>query len=126
MQSDTVWTISLPLINLYVTPRTIHSQWQQYCTLITCTKYIWMAQATRKESALQQFYKKEIMPSRPLDIISALASVIQYMKAEGVGVLMGLHLLNSLNRRLNGAVIMGSDSQALIKATKNWSPHAGH
>ena len=52
-----------------------------------------MAQATREELALQQFYTKEIMPSRPLDIISALASVIQYMKAEGVGVLMGLHLL---------------------------------
>src|ERR1700691_5832307 len=85
-----------------------------------------MAQATREESALQQFYTKEIMPSRPLDIISALASVIQYMKAEGVGVSMGLHLLNSLNRRLNGAVIMGSDSQALIKATENQSPHAGH
>ena len=77
-----------------------------------------MAQATREESVLQQFYTKEIMPSRPLDIISALASVIQYMKAEGVGVLMGLHLLNSLNRRLNGAVIMGSDSQALTRPPK--------
>ena len=39
---------------------------------------------------------------------------------------MGLHLLNSLNRRLNGTVIMGSNSQALIKATKNQSLHAGH
>src|SRR6202044_4097528 len=90
------------------------------------TKYIQMAQATRKESAPQQFYTKEIMQSRPLDIISALASVIRYMKAEGVGVSMGLHLLNSLNRRLNGMVIMREDSQALIKATENRSPHAGH
>src|ERR1700677_2272967 len=48
------------------------------------------------------------------------------MKAEGVGASMGLHLLNSLNRRLNGGVIMGSDSQALIKATKNQCLHAGH
>ena len=33
---------------------------------------------------------------------------------------MGLHLLNSLK------VIMGSDSQALIKATENQCLHAGH
>ena len=85
-----------------------------------------MAQVTREESVLQQFYTKEIMPSRPLDIISALASVIWYMKAEGVRVSMGLHLSNSLNRRLNGMVIIRSDSQALIKATENQSPHAGH
>ena len=94
--------------------------------LVTCTKYIQMAQATREEPVLQQFYTKEIMPSRPLDIISVLASVIWYMKAEGVGVSMGLHLLNSLNRRLNGMVIMRSASQALIKATENQSPHGGH
>jgi hypothetical protein len=48
------------------------------------------------------------------------------MKAEGVGVSMGLHLLNSLNRRLNGVVIMGLDSQALIKATENQCLHADH
>jgi hypothetical protein len=54
----------------------MHSQWWQYHTLITCTKYIQMAQATREESVLQQFYTKEIMPSRPLDIISALTSAI--------------------------------------------------
>jgi ribonuclease HI len=39
---------------------------------------------------------------------------------------MGLHLLIGLNRRLNSAVIIGSDSQALIKATENQRPHAGH
>jgi len=39
---------------------------------------------------------------------------------------MGLHLLNSLNRRLNGMVIMELDSQALIKATENQCLHAGH
>jgi ribonuclease HI len=47
-------------------------------------------------------------------------------EAEGIGVSMGLHLLANLNRKLNGAVIMGSDSQALIRATENQRPHAGH
>jgi hypothetical protein len=47
-------------------------------------------------------------------------------KAEGVGISMGLHLLIGLNRRLNDVVIMGSDSQALIKATENQRLHAGH
>jgi len=56
---------------------TMHSQWWQYHTLITCTKYIQMAQATREESVLQQFYTKEIMPSRPLDIISACHMVYE-------------------------------------------------
>ena len=36
-----------------------------------------MAQATREESVLQQFYTKEIMPSRPLDIISACHMVYE-------------------------------------------------
>jgi ribonuclease HI len=47
-------------------------------------------------------------------------------EAEGVGVSMGLHMLIGLNRRLNDAVIIGSDSQALIKATENQCPHVGH
>jgi len=47
-------------------------------------------------------------------------------EAEGVGVAMGLHLLNGLNRKLTDVVILGTDSQALIKATENQRPHAGH
>jgi ribonuclease HI len=39
---------------------------------------------------------------------------------------MGLHMLIGLNRKLNDAVIIGSDSQALIKATENQHPHMGH
>jgi len=40
-------------------------------------------------------------------------------EAEGVGISMGLHVLIGLNRKLNNVVIMGSDSQALIKVTEN-------
>jgi hypothetical protein len=47
-------------------------------------------------------------------------------EAEGIGISMGLHLLTNLNRKINSAVIMGSDSQALIRATENQCPHAGH
>ena len=47
-------------------------------------------------------------------------------EAERVGISMGLHLLIGLNRKLNDMVIMGSDSQALIKAIKNQRPHTGH
>jgi ribonuclease HI len=47
-------------------------------------------------------------------------------EAEGVWMAMGLHLLNRLNRKLTGAVVLGMDSQALIKATENQHPHAGH
>ena len=37
-------------------------------------------------------------------------------EAEGVGVYMGLHLLTSLGGRISGAAILGTDSQALVKA----------
>jgi ribonuclease HI len=47
-------------------------------------------------------------------------------EAEGIGISMGLHLLTNLNRKINSAVIMGSDSQALIRATENQRPHTGH
>ena len=39
---------------------------------------------------------------------------------------MGLHLLTSLGSRIGGAAILGTDSQALVKATENQRPHAGH
>ena len=47
-------------------------------------------------------------------------------EAEGVGVFMGLHLLTSLGSIITSVVILGTDSQALIKATENQCPHAGH
>ena len=47
-------------------------------------------------------------------------------EAEGIGVYMGMHLLTSLSCKFTGAVILGMDSQALIKATENQRPHAGH
>ena len=47
-------------------------------------------------------------------------------EAEGVGVSMGLHLLTSLGNKVGDMVIMGTDSQALIKATKNQCPHTEH
>jgi ribonuclease HI len=47
-------------------------------------------------------------------------------EAEGIGVYMGLCLLTSLGGRIRGAAILGTDSQALVKATENQRPHAGH
>ena len=38
---------------------------------------------------------------------------------------MGLHLLNGLSRRLTHPTVMGTDSQAVIKALKNQSSHPG-
>ena len=47
-------------------------------------------------------------------------------KAKGVGAAMGLHLLKSLNNCLTSSVLLGSDSQALLKALNNQKSHAGH
>jgi hypothetical protein len=38
---------------------------------------------------------------------------------------MGLHLLNGLNRQLKHPVVLGSDSQAVLKALQNQRSHAG-
>ena len=46
-------------------------------------------------------------------------------EAKGVGLLMGLHLLNGLSRQLTHPTVMGTDSQAVIKALKNQSSHLG-
>lgn len=46
-------------------------------------------------------------------------------EAKGVSLLMGLHLLNGLSRRLTHPTVMGTDSQAVIKALKNQSSHPG-
>ena len=46
-------------------------------------------------------------------------------KAEGVGLVMGLHLLNGLTRQLMQTTILGIDNQAIIKALGNQKSHVG-
>ena len=40
-------------------------------------------------------------------------------EAKGVGLVMGLHLLSSLNSKFTHPTIIGSDSQAVIRALDN-------
>ena len=47
-------------------------------------------------------------------------------EAEGVGLIMGLHLLNGLSRQLTHPTVIGTDSQAVIKALQNQCSHSGH
>ena len=44
-------------------------------------------------------------------------------EAEGVGLVMGLHLLSSLNSRFTHPTILGSDSQVVIRALDNQQVH---
>ena len=46
-------------------------------------------------------------------------------EAEGVGLLMGVHLLHGLSRQLTHPTVLGSDSQAAIRALGNQSAHSG-
>ena len=46
-------------------------------------------------------------------------------EAEGVSLVLGLHLLNSLIRQLNHSAVLGTDSQAVIRAVNNQSSHSG-
>ena len=46
-------------------------------------------------------------------------------EAEGVGLIIGLHLLNGLSRRLTHPTVLKTDSQAVIKALKNQCSHLG-
>jgi ribonuclease HI len=46
-------------------------------------------------------------------------------EAEGVGLVMGLHLLKGLNQQVTHPTILGSNSQALIKVLDNQRSHAG-
>ncbi|KNZ77677.1 hypothetical protein J132_04496 [Termitomyces sp. J132] len=57
-----------------------------------------------------------------------LSSAAEHTVYEGevVGFTLGLHLLSTLNQQLRGPTIMGSDSQAVIKALKNQRPHPAH
>jgi ribonuclease HI len=47
-------------------------------------------------------------------------------EAEGIGLVMGLHLLNGLSRQLTRPTILGTDSQAVIKALNNQRSQPGH
>ena len=47
-------------------------------------------------------------------------------EAEGVGLIMGLYLLNGLSRQLIHPTVLGTDSQTVIKALKNQHSHSGH
>ena len=46
-------------------------------------------------------------------------------EAKGVGLAIGLHLLNNLNRRLIHSTILGTNSQAVIRALDNQHSHLG-
>ena len=46
-------------------------------------------------------------------------------EAEGIGLVMGLHLLNGLSRQLTQATVLGTDNQAVIKALRNQKSHTG-
>ena len=46
-------------------------------------------------------------------------------EVEGLGLIMGLHLLNGVSRRLIHPTILGTDSQAVIKALQNQCSHSG-
>ena len=46
-------------------------------------------------------------------------------EAEGVGLVMGLHLLNGLNHQLTQTTVMGTDSQVVIRALGNQKSHTG-
>jgi ribonuclease HI len=47
-------------------------------------------------------------------------------EAEGVSIIMGLHLLNGLSHRLTHPTVLGTDSQAVAKALKNQCSQPGH
>ena len=47
-------------------------------------------------------------------------------EAEGVGLLLGLHLLHGLTRQPTHSIVLDTDSQAVIKALNNQYFHSGH
>lgn len=44
-------------------------------------------------------------------------------EAEAVGIIMGLHMLTNLNRQFKDPVVIGSDSQAVLRALTNQRTH---
>jgi hypothetical protein len=43
-------------------------------------------------------------------------------EAEGIGLLLGLHLLKGLSHQLTYATVLGTNNQAVIKALDNQTP----
>ena len=74
--------------------------------------------------ALALLYINERL-ARSIQVYLGTAQEHTVYEAEGVGLLMGLHLLNGLSRQLTHPTVMGTDSQAAIKALKNQSSHLG-
>ena len=64
--------------------------------------------------------------ARSLRVYLGIAQEHTVYKAEGVRLLLGLHLLHGLTRQLTHSVILGTDSQAVIKALNNQLSHSGH
>ena len=46
-------------------------------------------------------------------------------EAEGVGLIMGLHLLNCLSCQLTQPTVLGTDSQVVIRVLNNQLSHLG-
>jgi hypothetical protein len=64
--------------------------------------------------------------ARALQVYLGTAKEHTVYEAKGVGLILGLHLLNSLSRRLTHMTVMGTHSQAVIKALRNQHSHSGH
>ena len=64
--------------------------------------------------------------ARALQVYLGTAKEHTVYEVEGVGLILGLHLLNSLSRWLTHTTVMGTDSQAVIKALQNQRSHSGH
>ena len=63
--------------------------------------------------------------SRSLHFYLGMPQENMVYKAEGVGLIMGLHLLNRLSRQLTNPTVLGTDSQAVIKSLNNQLAHSG-
>ena len=81
-------------------------------------------------------FKGRISASALLYINNRLARSLQFYlgtaqehtvyEAEGVGLILGLHLLHGLTWQLTHPTILGTDSQAVIRALGNQRSHSGH
>ena len=69
------------------------------------------------------YIKERLVKVLRVHLSSALEHTVY--KAEWVGLVMGLHLLNGLNRQLTQTTVMGTDSQVVIRALGNQKSHAG-
>ena len=64
--------------------------------------------------------------SRLLQLYLCTSQEHTVYKAEGVGLILSLHLLHGLTRQLTHPTILGTDSQVVIRALSNQRPHSGH